>query len=155
MLELRAFETTDRDELIDWFPDAAALHDWAGPAATWPLDDDQLDRRLTDPAVFVWTAIRPPSNETFGHVELQRLGPREVRIDRLAIAPWRRGGGHGAELVRAVLDRARALDCVGVDLVVYADNLPAVRTYRAVGFTDAGPVSAEHPDVRRMAFTLS
>ena len=41
-----------------------------------------------------------------------------------------------------------------VDLFVFAANTPAIRTYRSVGFADAGPISPDYPTVLRMVLDL-
>ena len=58
------------------------------------------------------------------------------------------------ELVRAALDKARDQGFLAVDLLVFAGNVPACRTYLSVGFVDAGPISPEYSTVRRMSLNL-
>ncbi len=152
---LRDAERAEDAALIGWFPDAEALWNWAGPGPTWPLDQAQLDRRRAEPDVRAWTAfIDGQPEEPVGHVELIRLAPGEARLDRVVIAPARRGHGLARELVRLALDHAAALPARTVDLFVVAANAPAIRTYRAVGFADAGPISPDYPAVRRMVLDL-
>lgn len=155
VLQLRAFAPADEDPLISWFPDGEALQQWAGPGPTWPLDHRQLTRRRAESGVQAWTAyLDGVPSEPAGHIELIRTGPRTGRIDRVALAPAHRGRGLGAILVRAALDHARANGLRTVDLLVFAANQPAVRTYLAVGFTDAGSISPDYPAVRRMVLDL-
>jgi ribosomal protein S18 acetylase RimI-like enzyme len=155
VLRLRDAEPVDDLALIGWFPDAEALWNWAGPSPTWPLDEAQLDQRRAEPDVRAWTAFidgRP--GEPVGHVELIRLGPGQARLDRVVIAPALRGGGLGAALVAAALAEARAAGTYTLDLLVYADNRAAIRTYLGAGFTDRGPIAADYPDVRRMELDM-
>lgn len=155
MLTLRTFESADDDVLIGWFPDEQALRRWAGPGPSWPLDRRQLARRRADPAVLAWTAyLDGAPDESVGHIELERTGPGQGRIDRVAIAPEHRGRRLAGVLVRAALDEARALGVEAVDLLVFAGNHPAIRTYRAVGFADRGAIAPDYPDVRRMELNL-
>lgn len=154
MLALRDLRADDYDALISWFPTEASLRDFAGPGPTWPLDRAQLDARAAEPQLQTWTAWQPPSPEPIGHIELMRIGPQQARLDRVAIAPAHRGRGLGLEMVRVALDHSRNLGCLSVDLLVFAANLPARRTYLAAGFADVGAISPEYPDVRRMSLEL-
>jgi ribosomal protein S18 acetylase RimI-like enzyme len=154
VLELRSFQPDDYDALISWFPSEAALQDWAGPGLRWPLDHAQLVERLAEPGLRAWTACQAPSTETVGHIELMETAPQQGRIDRVAVAPAYRGRRLGPELVRAALEQARDRGYVAVDLLVFAGNVPACRTYLSVGFIDVGPISPEYPTVRRMSTEL-
>ncbi len=147
LIELRAFRPDDADTLIAWFDTEAALRQFAGPGPRWPLDHAQLEQRMHDPGVHAWTARRPGEPEPIGHIE--RIRTAEIdRIDRVAIAPEHRGRGLAVPLVRAALDQLPIVRVV--DLLVFAGNTPAIRTYEAVGFVDAGAIAPEYPEVRRM-----
>lgn len=154
MIELRAFQPADDDELMSWFGDEEGLRNWAGPSVVWPLDRAQLDRRRDEPGLQAWSAYLPASDGPVGHIELLRMGPELAQIDRVAIAPAHRGQGLSADLLRAALAHARDGGFLAAELIVFADNLPAVRTYLTVGFTDVGPISPDSPSVRRMLLTL-
>lgn len=147
LIELRPFRPDDAETLIAWFDTEAGLREFAGPGPRWPLDHAQLEQRMHEPGLHAWTARRPGEAEHIGHIE--RIRTEEIdRIDRVAIAPTHRGRGLAVPLVRAALDQ---LPVVGpVDLLVFAGNTPAVRTYEAVGFVDAGAIAPDYPEVRRM-----
>lgn len=89
--------------------------------------------------------------DPIGHIELLRIESGLARIDRVAIAPTHRGRGLALGLVRAALAQVRDSRVRTVDLLVFAENARAVRTYLAAGFTDVGAVSPEYPAVRRMS----
>ena len=147
LIELRPFRPDDSETLISWFDTEAGLREFAGPGPRWPLDHAQLEQRMHEPGLHAWTARRPGDAEHIGHIE--RIRTEEIdRIDRVAIAPAHRGHGLAVPLVRAALDQ---LPIVGpVDLLVFAGNTPAIRTYEAVGFVDAGAIAPDYPNVRRM-----
>lgn len=146
-IELRPFRPDDADALIAWFDTEAALREFAGPGPRWPLDHAQLEQRMHEPGVHAWTARLPGEPDPMGHIE--RIRTAEIdRIDRVVIAPEHRGRGLGVPLVHAVLDQLPIVR--PVDLLVFAGNVPAIRTYEAVGFVDAGAIAPEYPDVRRM-----
>ena len=147
LIGLRPFRPDDSETLIAWFDTEASLREFAGPGPRWPLDHAQLEQRMHEPGLHAWTARRPGETEHIGHIERIRADQID-RIDRVAIAPAHRGQGLAVPLVRAALDQ---LPIVGpVDLLVFAGNTPAIRTYEAVGFVDAGAIAPDYPDVRRM-----
>ncbi len=147
LIELRAFRPDDADALIAWFDTESALRQFAGPGPRWPLDHAQLEQRMHEPGVHAWTARLAEAPEPIGHIE--RIRTAEIdRIDRVAIAPEHRGQGLAVPLVRAALDQLPIIRTV--DLLVFAGNTAAIRTYEAVGFIDAGAIAPEYPDVRRM-----
>jgi RimJ/RimL family protein N-acetyltransferase len=155
VLRLRIVDAADLDTLIGWFPDAAAVRDWAGPGQSWPLDPATLAAHAADPAVHSWAAWRPPDRRRLiGYLELVRLSPGAGRLDRVVIAPDQRGRRLGVPLVTAALDQARDLGLTTVDLLVFAENQPARRTYLAAGFTDHGGLP-DYPSVHRMSVDLT
>jgi ribosomal protein S18 acetylase RimI-like enzyme len=152
LIELESFRPDDGASLIAWFDTEAELRRFAGPGPRWPLDHAQLEQRMHEPGVHAWTARRPEETEPIGHIE--RIRTEEIdRIDRVAIAPAHRGRGLAVPLVRAALDQLPIVR--PVDLLVFAGNLPAIRTYEAVGFVDAGAIAPEYPEVRRMVLDLT
>jgi len=62
----------------------------------------------------------------------------EVHLLNVAVAPERRGQGHGRALVDAVVTEARAAQSRVIYLEVRAGNVVARRLYRQIGFRDAG-----------------
>jgi SAM-dependent methyltransferase/GNAT superfamily N-acetyltransferase len=153
-LHLRRFEPGDDEELLGWFPDAAALRRFSGTSLTWPLTRDQLAALRADPRVHAWTGwtTGPPARRV-AHAELVRRDEELGLLARVGVAPDRRGHGLGTELLRQVLREARALGVRRLELNVYADNAPARRLYQAAGFEDRA-VAGQDEDLRRMALTL-
>jgi ribosomal protein S18 acetylase RimI-like enzyme len=124
--------TSDVDVLMRWFPTADAIAQWGGPRFRFPFT------RQTFLEDCHWTAM--PSRVLRHGSDLLAFGQFYERYDRinlarLAVAPDRRGEGHGGRLVRALLDESkRHLDNREYSLFVYRDNEAALRCYRAVGF---------------------
>jgi ribosomal protein S18 acetylase RimI-like enzyme len=150
---LRAFVPDDDDELVGWFPDAAAVCRFAGDTLRWPLTRAQLDALRADPRIHAWTAWATDPVRRVGHAELVRVDDGVARLVRVAVAPRERGRRVGTSLLRAVLEQARSLTVACVELNVYRDNGAAVRLYRSAGFEDQPAVSGR-PDVLRMARAL-
>ena len=153
MLRLRTVNPADIETLVSWFPDAAAVRDWAGPGLSWPLDRAVLEAHRAEPTVYSWAACCPPDELLVGYIELVRLSADAGRLDRVAIAPAERGKRLGVSLVTAALEQARRIGLNTVDLLVFAENQPARHTYTAVGFNDHGGLP-DYPSVIRMSLDL-
>ena len=145
----------DDDELVAWFPDAAALRRFAGDTLSWPLTPAQLQALRDDPRNRAWTAWTTGSAvRRVGHAELVRLDGERGLLARVAVAPGERGRGFGSALLGAMIEKARAFEVRRLELNVYADNRSAVQLYRSAGFQEQAP-SAGHPGVLRMARILA
>jgi ribosomal protein S18 acetylase RimI-like enzyme len=84
--------------------------------------------------------------------ELARPGEAEIRM--LAIARAARGRGAGEGLVRACIDRAKAMDgCTGIVLSTQPPMHTAHRIYERLGFTRA-PERDWNPIPEQPEFTL-
>lgn len=59
-------------------------------------------------------------------------------ISRVAVAPAHQGRGYAKEMVRLLVDELRQQGVSSVHLLAAKANPPAVRTYRALGFTRLG-----------------
>jgi RimJ/RimL family protein N-acetyltransferase len=146
-LALRASGADDDAALIGWVGSAEELERFAGPTLAWPLDAAQLRALRADPRVHAWTAYDDPvGRAAIGHVEVVRTGADSGRVVRVLLDPARRGEGLGGPLVAAAIAYASALGMARLDLNVLADNAAAIRTYRRLGFADAG----EHPSDPRL-----
>ncbi len=62
----------------------------------------------------------------------------ELHIDNVAVDPERRGRGHAARLIGALLEEARARGCVRATLEVRAGNERALALYAGFGFREVG-----------------
>ncbi|MBD2460334.1 GNAT family N-acetyltransferase [Oscillatoria sp. FACHB-1407] len=137
-------------------------------------DYEELHQLLTDPQIVYWTADMPlrPAIETYEslknasgyHYTLVANGadelvggltfeinslPRLRHIARIKTVTVRRdwqGRGVGSELMKAAIDLAdNWLNLVRLELLVYADNAPAMNLYTKFGFAAEGTL-------RRLAF---
>lgn len=84
--------------------------------------------------------IRPyqygDGDEPIGYAELWLDEEEdEVELARIILAPQVRGRGLGTAFVRDLLAPARSAGFADIFLRVRPDNVPALRTYRRVGFT--------------------
>lgn len=104
------------------------------------------DQRLCDagPRVFdrwLLDALADPQREVLvaatgaGVVVLRRGQP--ARIELVGVDPQRRGEGVGRRLVAAAVSAAARGGAAQIQVGAYGDNEPALRLYRAAGFTAA------------------
>lgn len=153
-LVLREVAPGDDDELVGWFPDAAALRRFAGDTLSWPLTGAQLQALRADPRNHAWTAwTTGPAVRRVGHAELVRIDDARVLLARVGVAPPDRGRGLGTALLGEVIEKAHLLKVIRLELNVYADNRSAVQLYRSAGFQDQPPL-AGRPEVLRTARSL-
>ncbi len=162
MLRLEPFSRAHFAALRGWFESEAELVQWAGPFIRPPLDDAKLAAMLEEtarepPARLAWTAMQ--GAEVVAHAQLV-LEPwlGVARLARVAVAPAWRGQGIAVPFLREVVRAAFAKPWLErLELNVRADNVPALRTYAALGFVPEGvrrsavPVGAERWDIAQQA----
>ena len=154
MLVLRDFREGDFDAIRAWAPTPDDVYLFAGSARLWPLDDAVLREWLHAEKVTPWTAVHPDARDTpVGHIELVSTGETTGRLARVLLDPGVRGKGYGRALVAAAVDAAVASGTTTIDLNVISGNVPAIATYRSLGFVALGP-NPEHPDMTRMRLRL-
>jgi len=62
------------------------------------------------------------------------------RVGGMGLAAQARGSGASRLLLQRVIDEARAAGLDAVELEVFAQNMPALKLYRAMGFIDGPPL---------------
>jgi ribosomal protein S18 acetylase RimI-like enzyme len=134
-LVLRRCTPEDDAVLLGWIPDAEALHHFTGRLLSWPprLTDLAALQRAEGRTAWALVDARRPQ-EALGHVEMTVDGAA-ARLSRVLLAPARRGRGWGRRLVSLAVEEARRRGAHEVGLNVVRGNAPALRTYRALGFT--------------------
>jgi RimJ/RimL family protein N-acetyltransferase len=140
-LRLERFEEKDAERLLGWIGSEVEMFCWAGHAFVWPLDRAQLvryARSAEPPRRWIWRARS--NGEVCGHIELNVDPPhRAGQLNRVLVAPDRRGHGVGGGMVAAALQHGfggLALHRVG--LRVYDANERGLALYRSLGFTVEG-----------------
>jgi ribosomal protein S18 acetylase RimI-like enzyme len=142
---LRAATKDDLQAMMGWFPDRRSCRIWGGPDFRYPFTEQsfQEDTRFEVLPSYVYATDRTLVG--FGQYYL-RAG--RCHVSRLAVSPTLRGNGWGSELLSALIDLgSAALRVDQCSLFVSADNQPAARLYRRLGFAQApypGPEPAMH-----------
>ncbi len=138
-LSLRKFSRRDIEVLFSWFESERDVLQWAGAALSWPLQRREFvdlikQHRGGAPQREVWAVMQ--GEHLVGHFQIglnRRL--RTAGLGRIALSPASRGKGLSAPLMTLVLERAFSHPWVHrVDLLVYAQNAVAIRTYQSAGF---------------------
>jgi ribosomal protein S18 acetylase RimI-like enzyme len=134
-LILRGREDTDLPAVVEWVPDREALHLFAASSLAWPLTPKQLAEVGEATGRTSWLLVDAANpSAPLAHADLTVLGDR-ARIGRVIVDPASRGRGLGATLVRLLIEEARLVGCVRIDLLVIDGNAPAFRTYEGLGFS--------------------
>jgi len=135
---LRPFTAEDFPLLASWITTPQELFRWGGPALSFPLDAPQLGTMLAEPQRQCWTVLL--GDEVIGHAQLLpgRL-PGILTLGKVILAPERRGQKLSHIAIDRILAKAFADTATeAVELVVLADNFPALRTYLSLGFQKVG-----------------
>jgi RimJ/RimL family protein N-acetyltransferase len=157
-LRLVEFTPAHFASLRSWFSSDREVVRFGGDGLRHPLDDEQLQAILDEPARLSWMA-GDGDGELVGHVELLLLHDEATaRLGRVAIAPVARGRGLGTELVTRAVEIAWGYDWVRqVNLHVYVRNAPALTIYRRLGFetVNVAPETREVDGERLDVATMS
>lgn len=133
-LTIREYCETDFLLLRSAFASAREMEVWCGNRYQYPLTQDQISRRMVDESVHLYSALL--DDQVVGHAEVadgtddSSLPIGIVRC--VFIAASRRGCGSGKHMLQQIMDTSRH---DRFRLAVYKENLPAVRLYQSLGFT--------------------
>ncbi|MDX1571516.1 MAG: GNAT family N-acetyltransferase [Xanthomonadales bacterium] len=134
-MELSRAEKCHLAELMGWFPDARSALNWGGPGLTFPFEPKRFMEEIHFERMdgFVWVERRRLAGFAQTYLKYERC-----HLARIALAPDRRGQGHGRPFIRMVAEAGcAAYGAAECSLYVLDDNLPALRCYRSLGFAPA------------------
>jgi RimJ/RimL family protein N-acetyltransferase len=108
---------------------------FAGPAFTFPLTREQLEKSVNDENRHTFTVVDSFCNKAIGHAEIY-LTWDCAYLGRILIGEQRlRGQGTGKQIVFLLLDYAfTELNRQKVQLNVFDWNIPAIKCYEKAGF---------------------
>lgn len=119
--------------LQGWFPDRDSAFRWGGPGLRFPFRDAQFLEDIAWGDMPTWSLV-DAGGGLLGFGQYYRNHGR-CHLARLAVAPRHRSRGLGhrlvSELIRVGTDELGLGEC---SLFVLADNRPAIRCYRSLGF---------------------
>ena len=134
-MALEIFDKADYGKLISWVPSEEELMQFAGPAFSFPLTPEQLDKSLNDSNRYAYKVINTRSNAVIGHAEIY-FATDTAYLGRILIGDKeQRGRGIGQQLIKALLDIVFADPNKDlVELNVFDWNIPAIKCYEKCGF---------------------
>lgn len=147
---LAAFDPLIAPMIVSWVQDTHELF-WLAPKTIPPL---------TPAKVVAWPgAYGGPmllyckqQAEPIGYVELNPMPGQQGHLwmGHCLVQPERRGAGLGRLMVELLLEKAFSNNGAKiVSLVVFPDNIPAIRCYRTNGFRHMGEQCKYFPSIRR------
>ena len=145
-MKLRPYETTDSPVICGWLKDEAALYKWsADRIGHYPLSGDELNAeyygREYPLPMHPMTAV-DDEGKIFGHILLRFPEPEDlthIRFGFVIVDCERRGQGLGRKLLSLAKDYAvKEFGAKKISLGVFDSNPPAIKCYKASGFTETG-----------------
>jgi RimJ/RimL family protein N-acetyltransferase len=135
-IRLEPFTDKDSDTLISWITNEEMLMQFAGPAFTYPLTVEQLNKNSAEPNRFVYKVIDKRTDLMIGYAEILLPHENAARLCRLIIGDTnQRGKGVGQQLVNLLLNIAfTEFQVTKVDLNVFDWNTGAMKCYEKCGF---------------------
>lgn len=133
MIKLEKFTSKHYTDLISWIDNEEDLMQFAGPAFSFPLTIEQLDKSLTNKNRYSFSVIN--KDENIGHCELY-LKETAIHLGRILIGDKTlRGKGFGKQIVNELLDFGfKHFDRTTAELNVFDWNISAIECYKKVGF---------------------
>lgn len=147
MVELKYFECSDFNQLIDWIESPEFLLQWGGPEFEFPLNEIQLEKYLQNAnsvgaEKLVYKVINKETNTVIGHICLGQIDRKNksARIGKVLVGDKNgRGKGIGQEMIKEILKIAfDQLQLHRVSLGVFDFNISAISCYEKVGFIKEG-----------------
>ena len=135
MIRLNKFDKAFYADLISLIESEEELMQFAGPAFTFPLTDEQLDKSLSDKNRFAFVIKDEETNPPVGHAEIY-LTEQSALLSRILISDVKqRGKGLGQQIVHLLLDFTFTnFEQEKAELNVFDWNIAAIKCYEKVGF---------------------
>ena len=135
MVRLEKFDKGFYADLISWVDSEELLLQFAGPAFSYPLTNEQLDKSLADKNRIAFRVVNDNTNFSIGHCEIY-LTDKSAYLGRILIGDkGHRGKGIGQQIVHLLLNFVFSdFDITKVELNVFDWNIDAIKCYEKVGF---------------------
>ncbi|PTT02504.1 hypothetical protein DBR11_04585 [Pedobacter sp. HMWF019] len=132
---LKPYTSDDFKLLEKWVTDAELLLQFSGTDFSYPITPQQLAvYQTTHPKRRFYVAYEDKTPFAFGEIILQDSGiPKLARI--LVGEPTHRGKGLGGRFIKSlVAESARLYHTKTLELLVWDQNIAAIKCYERVGF---------------------
>ncbi|TYS86205.1 GNAT family N-acetyltransferase [Rossellomorea aquimaris] len=147
MVKLKYFESIDFKQLIDWIDSPQFLLQWGGPAFSYPLTENQLEKYIENANndnsdTLIYKVIDNETGNVIGHISLGKIDRinKSARVGKVLVGDKNvRGKGVGELLMEEILKVAfDELNLHRVSLGVFDFNLSAIACYEKAGFIKEG-----------------
>lgn len=126
---------SDYDTLTSWIPDARSCLLWAGPQLIFPFSAVALPALLVEGIDTTCHVMCDAHRHLLGFGQIVYRQECSAHLARIIIAPPFRNQGLAARLGTLLMAQAhRERTITHFTLNVFRDNLPAIKTYRNLGF---------------------
>jgi len=135
-IKLEPIGDVDFEILISWIGNEEILMQFAGPAFSFPLTLDQLQKNSAEINRHCYKVVDECANRMIGYAEIYLSATGTARLCRIIIGDKnQRGYGIGQKLVKHLLNTAfNELNVSKVDLNVFDWNTAAIKCYEKCGF---------------------
>ncbi len=134
-VSIRPYQENDFDRLATWVSDKKEFAYWGGAWFDFPLEKGPFNQHHSETDHTGFSAIDSLGN-LLGYFEIRELHPKEGRLFRVIVKPDARSKGIGRRILAEALRVGfEEMDFVKVGLGVFDTNHPAIRCYKAAGFT--------------------
>ncbi|MFE5431234.1 GNAT family N-acetyltransferase [Peribacillus simplex] len=147
MIELKYFERSDFQQLINWIDTPEFLLQWGGPNFSFPLTEEQLENYLIDANkddsnTLVYGVLHKATGKVIGHISLGNIDRKHksARVGKVLVGDKDvRGKGIGQLMMKEILKVAfDELRLHRVSLGVFDFNTSAIACYEKEGFVKEG-----------------
>lgn len=147
MVELKYFERSNFQQLINWIDTPEFLLQWGGPNFSFPLTEEQLENYLIDAnknnsSTLVYSVLHKETGNVIGHISLGNIDKenKSARVGKVLVRDKNvRGKGIGQLMMKEILKIAfHELKLHRVNLGVFDFNTSAIVSYEKVGFVKEG-----------------
>lgn len=153
MLHLRPYKKCDAGYIVNWCKDEVSFHKWCADRFDhYPISAEELhayyEAYAEDDGLFAMTAFDDSDTAGIaGHLMMRFLDKEKtvLRFGFIIVDTKKRGRGVGKEMLSLAVRYAfEILRVEKVTLGVFENNAAARHCYKAVGFREASPETAEY-----------
>lgn len=149
MLQLRAYEERDAEQIVGWIKDEVSFRQWCADRyekyPITPADMNEYYRKYArEDNLYALTAV--DGDGVAGHLTMRFLDreKRAVHFGFIIVDSSKRGKGYGKQMLKLAVRYAyEVLEARKITLGVFENNALAYHCYKAVGFQEAEPEKME------------
>jgi RimJ/RimL family protein N-acetyltransferase len=147
MVELKYFERSDFEQLIQWIDSPEFLLQWGGPGFEYPLSENQLEEYIESANhqssdILVFKVVHKETGDVIGHISLGKIDRKNksAKVGKVLVGSKSfRGQGIGRMMIKELLKIAFGeLRLHRVSLGVFDFNESAIACYEKAGFKKEG-----------------